>query len=47
MEGTAAGRVSRADRDRFSVLTDSGEYAAWLRGTFFETGERPVVGDVV
>ena len=47
MEGTATGRVSRADRDRLSVLTDSGEYTAWLRGAFFETGERPVVGDVV
>ena len=47
MEGTVTGRVSRADRDRFSVWTDSGEYTAWLRGVFFETGERPVVGDVV
>ena len=47
MKGTATGRVSRADRDRFSVLTDSGEYTAWLRGAFFDTGERPVVGDMV
>lgn len=44
----AIGRVSRADRDRFTVLLDGKEYPAVLKGTLLAgDGERPVVGDYV
>ena len=41
-------RVSRADRNQFTVLCEGNEYPAKLRGVFFEADrERPVVGDWV
>ena len=41
-------RVSRADRNQFTVLFDGREYPAKLRGVFFDGDrERPVVGDWV
>ena len=42
------GRISRADRNQFTVLCGDTEYPAKLRGAFFEADrERPVVGDWV
>lgn len=42
------GRISRADRNQFTVLCGGAEYPAKLRGAFFEADrERPVVGDWV
>ena len=42
------GRISRAERNQFTVLCDGVEYPAKLRGSFFEADlERPVVGDWV
>lgn len=48
IETTVLGRVSRADRNQFTVLCDAEEYPAKLRGVFFDGDrERPVVGDWV
>ena len=48
IETTVLGRVSRADRNQFTVLCDAEEYPAKLRGAFFDGDrERPVVGDWV
>lgn len=42
------GRISRADRNQFTILCDGEELSAKLRGTFYEgEGQRPVVGDFV
>ena len=48
MTDTALCRISRADRNQFTVLWQDREYPAKLRGSFFEADrERPVVGDWV
>lgn len=48
MTDTALCRISRADRNQFTVLYDGAEYPARLRGIFFEDDrDRPVVGDWV
>ena len=48
MRENLTGRVSRAERDIFTVLCEEKEYAARLGGAFFEEGaDRPVTGDVV
>lgn len=48
MTNTALCRISRADRNQFTVLWEDREYPAKLRGSFFEADrERPVVGDWV
>lgn len=48
MYQTTLGRISRADRNHFTVLCADREYPAKLRGSFFDGDrERPVVGDWV
>lgn len=42
------GRISRADRNQYTVLVGEQEYTAKLRGTFYDGDqEHPVVGDYV